>query len=89
MYLFIGFINAFLSWEAFGPLGKMAFNVYLIHYPIIRLVMAQYAYPVVVTNMLIVSSFMLHNVLYSTLCTNVFFCFLFRYSQFFSHWLFA
>ncbi len=29
-----GFVDAFLSWEAFIPLGRIAFNVYLFHYNI-------------------------------------------------------
>ncbi len=57
LWLLSGFINTFLSWEAFGPLGKMAFTVYLIHYPLLRLIIAQYTYPVVVSNLLIVSKF--------------------------------
>ena len=39
--LSIGFVNDFLSYEAFGPLGKLAFNVYLIHYPLLPLIYAQ------------------------------------------------
>ncbi len=40
-YLHVGFVNDFLSYEAFGPLGKLAFNVYLIHYPLLPLIYAQ------------------------------------------------
>ncbi len=50
-----GFVNRFLSWEGFGPLGKLAFNVYLVHYPLILLVDAQFTYTVVMHHILVVS----------------------------------
>ncbi|XP_049515411.1 nose resistant to fluoxetine protein 6-like [Dermacentor silvarum] len=34
-----GFIGRFLSWNAFVPLSKLSFNVYLIHLPFIHLMM--------------------------------------------------
>ncbi len=54
LQLLLGFINTFLSWEAFGPLGKLSFNVYLVHYEIFPLIFAQFLYPVVITHLTVV-----------------------------------
>ncbi len=59
-WLLLGFINTFLSWEAFGPLGRLAFNIYLVQYPVIAVVFPQFTYPVVATFLLIVSKSSAH-----------------------------
>ncbi len=50
-----GFVDRLLSWEAFGPLGRLAFNVYLLHYPLLPLIFAQFTYPVVLSHWTVVS----------------------------------
>ena len=44
----IGWINDFLSWEAFQPLSKVSFLVYLLHYDFIDIIMTgrnQFQFP--------------------------------------------
>ncbi len=53
-----GFINTFLSWECFRPLGRMSFNAYLVHYQIIPLIYGQVTYDVVGTHIFIVIMFL-------------------------------
>ncbi len=51
----LGWINEFLSWEAFAPLGRLSFNVYLIHYDIELLVWLTFTYSIVIDHMFVVS----------------------------------
>merc|ERR1719433_107925 len=32
-----GFINGFLAWELWGPIGKLSFSTYIIHFPLFNL----------------------------------------------------
>jgi len=52
MTSFVGFVNAFLSWEGFLPLARLSFNVYLIHFNWIRVLAKLFAYPVVISHFL-------------------------------------
>ncbi len=51
---FTGYINTFLSWECFRPLGRLSFNVYLVHYQLIPLIYGQITYEVVGTHIFVV-----------------------------------
>ncbi len=53
--LCLGWINSFLSWEGFVPLGKLSFNIYLIHFDLIHVVWLTFSYSLVITNMTCVS----------------------------------
>lgn len=49
-----GFVQDLLSWGAFGPLGRVAFNVYLVHYSLAKLLLGQVTFPTVVTHLYVV-----------------------------------
>ena len=50
-----GFIDSFLSWKLFIPLGRLSFHVYLVHYALISLIMSQVTFSVYATQLLGVS----------------------------------
>jgi len=50
-----GFINTFLSWGAFAPLGRLSFIVYLIHYDFIGYFLTQLSHEVIISHLYVVS----------------------------------
>jgi len=58
--IYTGFVNKFLSWGAFIPLGKLSFIVYIVHYKILFWMWYQVTHEVVVGHLYVVASTIVH-----------------------------
>jgi len=54
---FLGWINSFLSWEAFEPLAKLSYNIYLVHFSVIYVLSARDSFTAAISNILVVRLF--------------------------------
>ena len=58
-----GVINRILSWEAFGPLAKLSFGVYLLHLSVAVFVISYMTFDYAISHIFVVSHQHMHNFL--------------------------
>ena len=55
LFSHLGWINTFLSWEAFEPLAKLSYNIYLVHISVDLVLVAQTTFTASVSDIMVVS----------------------------------